>query len=321
MTQLVFVDGHFTPSLSSIPPQIVCLPMQEAHKTYGLFLKKRWTHLPDTGVFVYVPPNIRLTAPIHLLHVFNGPSPATPLLQIVVGKGSSIEWLQSSQFLTDTPHMNGTIDFALEAGASAKFVDVQLLPKEARSSFSIRSTLKRDANLSIFHATNGAKEARFSANAELLEEQGNALLEALAMLSGERRSDIHALMEHAAPHCTSRQTIKMALSGQSRSHFEGKIYVRPIAQKTEAYQLNKQLLLSDQAIATAKPNLEIFADDVKASHGATVSQLNDEELFYLCSRGLSPSIAKSLLIEGFCRELIDKVPHMQAALLEEMRKL
>ena len=95
---------------------------------------------------------------------------------------------------------------------------------------------------------------------------------------------------------------------QSQSSFEGKIYVHPEAQKTEAYQINKNLLLSESAIANAKPNLEIFADDVKASHGATMAQVDEEQLFYLQSRGLSQETARGLLIRGFIQEMVDQIP-------------
>ncbi len=117
-----------------------------------------------------------------------------------------------------------------------------------------------------------------------------------------------SLVEHVAPHCRSRQHFKGILRGKSRSSFEGKILVRPEAQKTEAYQLNNTLLLSDDCRGFAKPNLEVFADDVKASHGATVSQLNAEELFYFRSRGFPLSLAQEMLAAGFCNEILKAIP-------------
>jgi Fe-S cluster assembly protein SufD len=200
---------------------------------------------------------------------------------------------------------------------------MQLLPQEAHSHMTFRSVLKRDARLELFHATSGAKNVRFSASAELLEENSSFLFRSLGMLHGNRQAHVHALADHAAPHCTSRQHVKMVLNGPSKSSFEGKIYVRPPAQKTEAYQLNNNLLLSESALASAKPNLEIFADDVKASHGATFSQLSPEELFYLRSRGLPLAEAKSLLLQAFCREIIDRleIDSLKAPLLEAMAKV
>ncbi len=127
------------------------------------------------------------------------------------------------------------------------------------------------------------------------------------MLGNREQSHINIYMDHSAPSCISRQFFKNVLAAQSLSSFTGKIYVKRAAQKTEAYQLNQNLLLSDQATANSKPNLEIFADDVKASHGATVSQLDDEQAFYLRTRGVSAQEAKSLLTIGFCREVLDGI--------------
>jgi Fe-S cluster assembly protein SufD len=112
------------------------------------------------------------------------------------------------------------------------------------------------------------------------------------------------------------QLFKGVLSDASQSSFEGKILVRPEAQKTEAYQLNKNLILNQGAVANSKPNLEIFADDVKASHGATVSQLDQEQLFYLSTRGIDINQARRLLISGFCREMIERIPY--DSLLQKM---
>ena len=125
------------------------------------------------------------------------------------------------------------------------------------------------------------------------------------MLKDKREAHVNVRVEHLAPHCRSNQLFKGVLTDFSRSSFEGKIYVDQIAQKTEAFQLNSNLLLSDRAHADSKPNLEIFADDVKASHGATVGQLNAEELFYMKTRGITQEEASNLLVFGFAQEILD----------------
>jgi Fe-S cluster assembly protein SufD len=114
-------------------------------------------------------------------------------------------------------------------------------------------------------------------------------------------------MEHKAPHCRSLQLFKTALNDFSSSSFEGKIIVRQAAQKTEAFQLNNNLLLSDHSSANSKPNLEIFADDVKASHGSTVGQLDKEQVFYMKTRGFNEETAKNLLVYSYCQEVIDQI--------------
>jgi Fe-S cluster assembly protein SufD len=184
---------------------------------------------------------------------------------------------------------------------------VQLLGATARAFTSVRATLKRDSSFDSLSITDGAAVARSSFAVQLAEENSALSLKGLSLLTGQRNSHVHVFVDHAAPHCTSRQHFKMALSGQSQSSFEGKIAVRPIAQKTVAYQLNNNLLLGEGARANSKPNLEIFADDVKASHGSTMTQLSAEELFYLRSRGLAAIDAQALLAHGFCKELLQEV--------------
>ena len=138
------------------------------------------------------------------------------------------------------------------------------------------------------------------------------VLKPLSMVCGcwtkKRESHTNVHIEHQAPHCRSHQLFKGVLTDVSRSSFEGKIYVKQAAQKTEAYQLNNNLLLSDRANADSKPNLEIFADDVKASHGATVGQLDAEQLFYLRARGFTDNDAKNLLVDGYAKESLTLCP-------------
>jgi Fe-S cluster assembly protein SufD len=172
-----------------------------------------------------------------------------------------------------------------------------------------KATLKSGSNLKHLALTTTGLLTRNRLRVSLLGEQAEALLQGLWNLLESHQCQTHVHVEHAAPSCRSLQKFKGVLKEQSQSSFEGKIYVHPIAQKTEAYQLNHNLILSDAAIANAKPNLEIFADDVKASHGATMSEVDDEQLFYLQSRGISKESARSLLIRGFIQEIIDQIPY------------
>ena len=268
-SHLVFVDGYFEPALSCIPPGLICLPLDAALKSYGLFLQNRWAKSPakdpffllngafqTVGAFLYVPPQTELLTPLQILHVLTGTSLASPHLQVTLGANAR---LTLAQTISSPAHgfCNSVIDVALEQESSLQLLDAQLLPASAWSFGALRATLKRGARLQAFHATSGAETVRLSAHIELLEENSSALLQGLSMLTGQRQSHLHAFVEHLAPNCQSRQHIKMALAGQSRASFEGKIYVHAKAQKTEAYQLNNNLLLSDEATVYAKPNLEI----------------------------------------------------------------
>ncbi len=329
---IVFVDGFFAPELSKVPAEVICLKLDQALKSYGLFLQNRWTKTfkdekdpfyllnmlhHGQGLFLYIPPNVQSS--LHIVHLSTGPNLASPKIQITLGKNSHLSLTQKVQ----GGIVNGAIDLLLDAGSTLKFYDIELLEENANVHTSLRASLKKDARLEVFHATDGAKNVRFSAIAELAEENSSFLFRSLAMLNGKREAHVHALADHVAPNCTSRQHVKMVLNGESKSSFEGKIYVHPKAQKTAAYQLNNNLLLSDTALATSKPNLEIFADDVKASHGATFSQLSEEELFYFRSRGLSLTEAKSLLMQAFCREHIDalEIESLKAPLLDAMARV
>jgi Fe-S cluster assembly protein SufD len=129
----------------------------------------------------------------------------------------------------------------------------------------------------------------------------------LTLVDGDRHVDNHTAIDHASPNCESHELYKAVLDGRSRSVFNGKIFVRPGAQKTDAKQTNRSLMLSPQATVNTKPQLEIFADDVKCTHGATVGQLRDEVVFYLRSRGMSEETARQLLTYGFANEIVERI--------------
>lgn len=303
---LVFVDGFFEES--KVPAPLVCLPLDGAMRSYGLFLQSRLAKIINEetdpfaalngafqgrGAFLYLPPKCK--AALHLLQMFTSDELASPRLHIYLGRGSQLHLTQTSQ--GKSGFCNSALDFVLDEGAQLTFCD------HADGHFqAIRSTLKRDSK---FKAVLLGNKIRTSIKVQLAEENSETELFGLARLNSDTESHIHATVEHIAPHTRSRQHFKSVLKDKSRFSFEGKIHVRPAAQKTEAYQLNNNLILSDEASSNAKPNLEIFADDVKASHGATVGQLDEEQIFYFRSRGIGLEQAREWLIEGFCKEILD----------------
>ena len=153
----------------------------------------------------------------------------------------------------------------------------------------------------------GAKLSRNNIRTKLAGEGLECILNGLYLTRGEQLADHHMVVEHAQPHCASHEYFNGILDDKSRGVFHGRIYVRPIAQKTDAKQTNKNLLLSDDATADTKPQLEIYADDVKCTHGATIGQLNDESIFYLRSRGIPENTARRMLIHAFAGEIIERV--------------
>src|SRR5438067_3258384 len=141
-----------------------------------------------------------------------------------------------------------------------------------------------------------------------MDHEGAACaVDGLYMVDGSQHTATHSLIDHRQAHCTSRQLYKGILDGKSRAVFNGKVFVRHGAQQTDAQQTNKNLLLSNDAQVDTKPQLEIFADDVKCAHGAAIGQLEDEELFYLESRGINPALARNMLTYGFAGEVIEKI--------------
>lgn len=318
---LFFTDGFF--QNANLPQPLVCLKLDAAMLVYGVFLQNRIHRalkeetdpfavmngaFQGKGAFLYVPPNTALAQPIEIIHQISSNQMVSPRLQIFLGKGASVQIIQRSMDGNDSAFCNAHIDVSLDAGSTLFFGDLQKWTSSSHSFQSFRSTLKRDSRLHYLSVSDGAKIARSSIKVQLLEENSEALLQGLNRLDADLQGHTHVLVEHAAPHCRSRQHFKGILRGKSRSSFEGKIYVHPEAQKTEAYQLNNTLLLSDEAMGFAKPNLEIFADDVKASHGATVCQLDEEELFYFRSRGIPQAIAEEALAAGFCNEILNAAP-------------
>lgn len=327
---LVLINGHFRPELSRIedlPKQVVISHLNGATRTYGTFLNNHWAKamkeemdafaianaaLHRDGLFIYISPKAVIECPIQVLHLLDGQESAMwmmPRLQVVLGAHSQAELIFQQQHHSGEHYaLNGVLDLALEDQAHLSMTQTATnLPSQVWGFEALRATLKRSASLKTHLFTEGAEGLRYDYRIQMAGEGSSAALQAAWMLADKRECHHHVLIDHQAPNCQSRQLFKGILRDSSRSSFEGKIYVRPEAQKTDAFQLNNNLLLSDLAHADSKPNLEIFADDVKASHGATVGQLDSQELLYLKTRGLTHDQATNLLIDGFCREVVDQI--------------
>lgn len=326
--QLIFIDGFFRPELSLLggfPKEAIVLPLNEALGPYGQFLQGRLSRslseetdpfallnglFFEQGLFLYIPPQLKLSRPIQCLHLIQDADPAflTPRVHLFMGAGASVEWIDQTQ--GGGGHLIAPVcDAVLEEGAHLRYTHWNLVEKNGWLFHSLRASLKKSASLNALLYTEGAKSSRFEGQIRLQEEGASFSLKGLAQLSGQRQAHAHLLVEHRAPYTRSEQLYKQVLDDQTQGSFEGKILVRPEALKTEAYQLNKNLLLGPRAQAFSKPNLEIYADDVKASHGATAAQLDDQQLLYLQMRGLSSETARRLLVDGFSREILAQIPY------------
>ena len=313
----VFMNGEFRLDLSSIE-DLVCLPLTEATRSYGMFLHKGWTQmleeetnpfvllnhaLYEEGLFLYVPPKIEST--IQWVFLTDGKAQIhSPKVELYLGKGSKLRVHSRLQGKGGYWH-NGNVNAVLDEGATLTLDQRFSHGTESWGFHGLRARLKRDAKLQCLGVSKGAKVERHDLYATLMGENSEVDVKGLSLLSDKAEIHQHLLVRHEAPHTRSNQHYKDVLMDRGRSSFTGKIYVEKEAQKTEAYQLNNNLLLSPQAKAMSQPNLEILADDVKASHGATFAKPKADEMFYLRTRGLNEKEAERHLVKGFCRELID----------------
>lgn len=324
-SRIVFVNGHFREELSCFPTGPSLMPLQKAARTFNAFFVSHWgflikeetnpfyllnTSLEKDGAFIYVPPNIQVQTPIQVLFIYTEDSPAMlvqPRLSVFLGALSELNLIFTHKFLGGKGHtINLASDFHLEPGASLRCEEIiDEMPDALYHMESVRARLKRDSKFTWININRGAMTLRSDYKIWLHGENSEASLDGLAMLEGKKESHAHIMLIHEGQYTRSRQLFKNILKDLSRSSFEGQIIVEKDAMKTDAFQLNNNLLLSERAHADSKPMLKIFADDVKASHGATVGSLDKEELFYLRSRGLPKEAAKRFLTEGFCQEVFD----------------
>ncbi|KAF3362183.1 hypothetical protein PHSC3_001248 [Chlamydiales bacterium STE3] len=338
---LVFANGVFEPELSelqNLPKNVLVSSLTDAMKTFGPLLNNQTSQrlqkeldpfaslngaLSASGSFIYISPKMRLTNPIHILQVFDGEvnsSMMAPKIEIFLGAESEATFISTvAQMNGQNYFVNASINFSIEENAHVSLTQSVLgLSAEAWYFEALRASLKRDSSLKAICITDGGQGVRFDYRVDLIGENSECHLNGLCVLKEKKEAHQHILMNHQARDCRSMQFFKGVLDDASHSSFEGKIYVYQEAQKTQAFQLNNNLILSDLATAESKPNLEIFADDVKASHGATVGQLDENQLFYLKTRGLSSAEAKKLLVLGFCNEIIEKIPIF--SLLQDITK-
>jgi Fe-S cluster assembly protein SufD len=249
--------------------------------------------------------------PVHLLFISTSRETGTtvqPRNLIIAGANSKATIIESYVTLGGAAYFTNAVTEII-AGDNAALEHVKF-QDEAADAFhiaTIAGEFGRASNVRLHSFALGAKLSRNNIRAKLAGEGLECILNGLYLTRGEQLADHHMVVEHAQPHCASHEYFNGILDDKSRGVFHGRIYVHPIAQKTDAKQTNKNLLLSDDATADTKPQLEIYADDVKCTHGATIGQLNDESIFYLRSRGIPEKTARRMLIHAFAGEIIERV--------------
>lgn len=308
--RIVFVDGAFREDLTIRPaaefarfaeqPDFGTLAWPDREPMVALN-----TMLAADGAALQVPPD-HDGGVVQLVSVASDRADFHPRHSIHLGKGSKLTLVEISAG-QGTYLLNTVAEIHVDAGAYLTHIRLQ---DEAVTAFHVSTTytcVEASATYDSFTLNLGARLSRTEIHAQLTGAAAIAHLNAAQILTGSQHCDFTSVVSHIAPGCTSRQTVKNVLAGRSRGVFQGKIAVARDAVKTDGYQMNQTLLLSPDAEIDAKPELEIFADDVKCSHGATVGELDAEQLFYLRSRGVSNAEARSILVHAFLANALDSV--------------
>jgi Fe-S cluster assembly protein SufD len=265
----------------------------------------------SAGVFLYVPRGVRIERPIRVVRwVDEGGFAYFPRMLIVAADAGQVGVVEDfvSPDLASPAFSCGTMELAASAGSKVQYVAMQRWGRGVHHLSMQRTIAGRDAALDTLMVNLGASVARIELGASLEGPGARSDMLGLYFAQADQHFDHSTRQDHRAPHASSDLLYKGALSGSSRSVFRGLIKVFPKAQRTDAYQTNRNLILSRSAEATSLPNLEIEADDVRCSHAATVGQLDKEELFYIMSRGVSRRDAERLVVFGFFAEVLDRLP-------------
>ena len=308
--RVVFVDGVLRGDLSVLPavsiarfadqPDFGTLTWPDREPMVALN-----TMLATDGVALNVPAGVD-GGIVQLVSLSGGQGDFHPRHGIRLGKGASLTVVEvaagQGAYL-----LNTVAEIHVAEGAHLTHIRLQ---DEATTAFHVSTTyadVQAGGTYDSFTLNLGGRLSRTEVHAQLSGPNATAHLNAAQILAGLQHADFTTVVSHAAPSCSSRQTVKNVLGGRSRGVFQGKIAVARHAQKTDGYQMNQALLLSPDAEVDSKPELEIFADDVKCSHGATVGELDAEQMFYLRSRGIPDAEAKSILVRAFLAEALDAV--------------
>jgi Fe-S cluster assembly protein SufD len=326
--QIVFVNGRCAPELSSVGllagglevasladllasrPEAVEPYLAKTVRDGNAFAQLNSAFLDD-GVFVRIPARTALPEPIHLVFLSEpafGPTVSHPRNLVIAEAGSQASVVETFLGAAGESYFtNAVTEIVLGDGA---VLDFSKLEREGDAAFHVATTavsLGRNSNFTSHSISLGGALARNDLNVRLDAEGADCTLNGLFLGNGTQLLDNHTLIDHVKPHGTSRELYKGILDGKSRGIFHGKIIVRPDAQKTDAMQTNKNLLLSRESLVNSEPALEIFADDVKCRHGSTIGQLDAAAMFYLRSRGIGEDEARSLLVYAFASDVASRI--------------
>jgi Fe-S cluster assembly protein SufD len=311
LPRIVFVNGVYQASYST-PPDCLEKFVRVAEAS-DLPLALINAEQARDGMTLSVPDGVDAGAILLVSYASGSENPVAlhPRHRITLGAGAKLTLIEIAIGQGIYWH-NPVTDIALHEGAVLAHYRLQNEAKEAFHLTTIRSKIGAGAAYESFSLVIGAKLSRAEFHATLMGPKASTHLNAAQLLDGDQHGDFTSVVAHDAPNCGSRQTVKSVLDGHARGVFQGRIEVARAAQKTDGYQMNQALLLSPGAEMDIKPELEIFADDVKCSHGATIGALDPEQIFYLRSRGIPEVEARAMLIRAFLTEALEPVTHPAA---------
>ncbi|MBW8769183.1 MAG: Fe-S cluster assembly protein SufD [Gemmatimonadetes bacterium] len=330
---LVFVNGRYDASLSStkgLPDGVTLVPLTRAYEELPLLVEQYLgkvaayegqtftalnTAFLDDGAVLHVGREVEVARPIHLLFVSDpsaGAGTSQPHNLIVLDRSAKATVIESYAGLGDGAYFTNVVtEVVVGDGATLTHLKLQRESAQAYHVGTVDVRQARDSHLVQFSFATGAALSRTNIYTELRGEGCGATLNGLYLGDGEQHIDHQTRIEHVEPNCYSREHYKGILDGSAHGVFNGKVFVHPAAQKTDGKQTNNTLLLSEKAQIDTKPQLEIFADDVKCTHGATVGRLDETSLFYMKSRGIDARTARELLTYAFAADVLETIEQVE----------
>lgn len=326
--RIVLLNGRFAPGLSTtsaLPQGVILTGLQEAAQQHADLFEKYFAHYLDfenepflalntafarDGFFLYVPEGIALERPVHVLHLIDTEEELflQPRHVVVAAPGASIKLVLSGHSRSKRrTFTNSVIEVFVGQGAEVHQYDLRLEGETASAIYSTQAYLEGGARYTNGTLTLGGALIRNNVYVRFDDQEGEAHLYGLFLGRGTMHIDNHTMIDHAVPHCVSNELYKGILDDQATGVFNGKVLVRPHAQKTNAYQSNKSIVLTREARMYSKPELEIYADDVRCTHGAACGQLDENGIFYLRTRGLTLQKARAMMLLAFARDVLDQI--------------
>lgn len=325
-SRIVFVNGHYNPQLSSsvLPDKLIASSLTSAIKrdlpgvkllaTHATFQNQAFVALNtaflEDGAFISVPRDVTLDAPIYLLFVSTAAEPIAshPRSLIIVGENSQASIVEDYLAIGDGAYFtNAVTEIVARENSVVEHYKIQDENESAFHIATVQVNQERSSKFTHHSISFGGALVRNDVNVLLDGEGAECTLNGLYLAAHKQHVDNHTVIDHSQPHCSSHELYKGILDDNSSAVFNGSIIVRKDAQKTDARQSNKNLLLSENATINSKPQLEINADDVKCSHGTTIGHLDDDSIYYSRSRGIGAKEARSVLTYGFANDVLTRM--------------